>query len=166
MAGRDYTPPAEWGRTVTFGVFWAVLILLALPQLVLIGLWWAGRRLLTIPLALTVVGLAVIGFMGRPAVAAECDQVGLASYYGAEHHGRLTASGEPFNMHAMTAAHRTLPFNTMVRVCRVDTGACVTVRISDRGPFIAGRIIDLSRGAAARLGMIQHGVAQVCLSWQ
>lgn len=159
-----YTPPAEWGRTVTFAALWAVLIFLALPQLVLIGLWWAGRRLFTLPLALTVVGLAVIGLAGRPAAAAECDQVGQASYYCCEHHGRLTASGERFNQHALTAAHRSLPFGTTVRVCRTDTEACVTVRVNDRGPAAwTGRVLDLSLGAAQALGMVQRGVAPVCI---
>ena len=86
---------------------------------------------------------------------------GVASYYGRRFHGRLTANGERFNMNAMTAAHKTLPFGTKVRVTNPRNGKSVTVRINDRGPFIKGRTIDLSRGAAQRIGMIASGHARV-----
>ena len=86
---------------------------------------------------------------------------GLASWYGEPYHGRRTASGEIYNMHEMTAAHRTLPFGTMVRVERRDTGADVKVRITDRGPFIKGRIIDLSFAAAKKINLDIDGVAPV-----
>lgn len=86
---------------------------------------------------------------------------GYASWYGNPYHGRLTASGETYNMEALTAAHRTLPFNSIVRVERQDNRRSVQVRINDRGPFVAGRVIDLSRAAARQLGMLQHGVALV-----
>lgn len=76
---------------------------------------------------------------------------GIASWYGGKHHGRRTASGERFNMHAMTAAHRTLPFGTRVRVCLARR--CVVVRVNDRGPFIRGRSLDLSSAAARAIGM-------------
>jgi len=79
---------------------------------------------------------------------------GVASYYGRRFHGRLTANGERFNMNAMTAAHKTLPFGTKVRVTNTRNGRSVTVRINDRGPFIRGRTIDLSRGAAQELSLI------------
>ena len=88
---------------------------------------------------------------------------GVASYYGRRFHGRLTANGERFNMNAMTAAHKTLPFGTRVRVTNPRNGRAVTVRINDRGPFIRGRTIDLSRAAAQRIGMIQSGHARVQL---
>ena len=88
-------------------------------------------------------------------------QRGVASYY---KHGVRTASGERFNKHAMTAAHRTLPFGTMVRVDCAATGRAVTVRINDRGPFVRGRIIDLSQGAAQALGITQRGAAPVELT--
>jgi peptidoglycan lytic transglycosylase len=88
---------------------------------------------------------------------------GVASYYGRRFHGRLTANGERFNMNAMTAAHKTLPFGTRVRVTNPRNGRSVTVRINDRGPFIRGRTIDLSRGAAERIGMIASGHARVKL---
>lgn len=88
---------------------------------------------------------------------------GLASYYADRYHGRRTASGEVYSMHAMTAAHRTLPFDTEVRVTHLESGKSIEVRINDRGPFVEGRIIDLSRRAAARLGMIDAGVASVAV---
>ena len=88
---------------------------------------------------------------------------GVASYYGRRFHGRLTANGERFDMNAMTAAHRTLPFGSMVRVTNPRNGRSVVVRINDRGPFIRGRTIDLSRGAAEEIGMIRSGHAQVQL---
>lgn len=86
---------------------------------------------------------------------------GVASYYGRRFHGRRTANGERFNMRAMTAAHKTLPFGTMVRVTNTRNGRAVTVRINDRGPFIPGRTIDLSRGAAEQIGLISTGHARV-----
>ncbi|MEL7218921.1 MAG: septal ring lytic transglycosylase RlpA family protein [Pseudomonadota bacterium] len=86
---------------------------------------------------------------------------GIASYYGRRFHGRRTANGERFNMRAMTAAHRTLPFGTKVRVTNPSNGRTVTVRINDRGPFIRGRSIDLSRAAAEKIGMISRGHARV-----
>ncbi len=86
---------------------------------------------------------------------------GIASWYGDPYHGRRTASGEVYDMHAMTAAHKSLPFGTVVRVDRRDTGADVTVRINDRGPFIAGRIIDLSYAAAQVIDLDIDGVAPV-----
>lgn len=88
---------------------------------------------------------------------------GFASWYGDPYHGRMTASGEPYDMWAMTAAHRTLPFGTVVRVRRLDTGRETTVRITDRGPFVPGRIIDLSRAAADALEAIGPGIVRVRL---
>jgi rare lipoprotein A len=86
---------------------------------------------------------------------------GLASWYGEPYHGRRTASGEVYDMHEMTAAHRTLAFGTVVKVERRDTGAEVKVRINDRGPFVRGRIIDLSFAAAKKIGLDRDGVAPV-----
>jgi rare lipoprotein A len=88
---------------------------------------------------------------------------GWASWYGPGFHGNLTANGESYNQYAMTAAHRSLPFGTEVRVTNMDNGRSVVVRINDRGPYIGGRIIDLSAGAAETLGMIHSGVAPVRL---
>ena len=86
---------------------------------------------------------------------------GIASFYGKRFHGRQTASGERFDMHAMTAAHRTLPFGSRVRVTNPSNGRSVVVIINDRGPFIAGREIDLSRAAAKELRIIARGHAPV-----
>jgi rare lipoprotein A len=89
------------------------------------------------------------------------DQTGIASYYGAKHQGKRTASGERFNLHSLTAAHRRLPFGTRVLVTNMDNGRKVTVRINDRGPHTRGRLIDLSREAAEQLGMLGSGTARV-----
>lgn len=85
---------------------------------------------------------------------------GVASYYW---QGQTTAMGEAFDKHAMTAAHKTLPFGTKVKVTRVDNGDSVVVRINDRGPFKPGRVIDLSEGAAESLGITNAGIAPVRL---
>ena len=90
---------------------------------------------------------------------------GVASYYGKRFHGRRTASGERFDMHGYTAAHRTLPFGSKVRVTNPRTGQSVVVRINDRGPFSRGRTIDLSRAAAEDIGLISrgHGTVELAL---
>lgn len=91
-------------------------------------------------------------------VTAQAGTSGVASYYKS---GRLTANGERFNPQGMTAAHRTLPFGTIVRVTHARSGKSVIVRINDRGPFIRGRVIDLSLGAARAIGLTNSGVARV-----
>src|SRR5690349_11765121 len=88
-------------------------------------------------------------------------QTGLASWYGRSHHGRTTANGERFDMNALTAAHRNLELGTVVRVTNLATGESVRVRINDRGPYIKGRVLDLSDKAARRLGMHETGIARV-----
>ena len=88
---------------------------------------------------------------------------GVASWYGVPYDGRRTSSGEVFDMRAMTAAHRTLPFNTWLEVTNLKNGKQVEVRITDRGPFVDGRIIDLSMGAAERIDMIREGIVKVRL---
>ena len=88
---------------------------------------------------------------------------GQASWYGPRFHGRRTASGERLDMYALTAAHKTLPFGTLVRVRSVMTGREVDVRINDRGPFTKGRVIDVSKAAAEALGMLANGVHDVLL---
>ena len=90
--------------------------------------------------------------------------VGVASWYGPGFHGRRTASGERYNQRELTAAHKTLPFGTSIRVTNVDNGKSVVVRITDRGPFVRGRVIDLSRAAAEAIGMMGAGTAKVELS--
>lgn len=93
--------------------------------------------------------------------AEDFKQWGVASWYGKKFHGRPTSSGEPYDMHQLTAAHKNLPLPTYVRVTRVDNGESVVVKVNDRGPFVGDRIIDLSYAAAARLGMIEAGKADV-----
>jgi len=88
-------------------------------------------------------------------------QIGSCSWYGRWHQGRLTASGERFNMFAMTAAHRTLPLGTVIRVINPANGKMVKVRINDRGPYFEGRVLDLSAAAAKALGISRKGVAQL-----
>lgn len=88
-------------------------------------------------------------------------ETGEASWYGPDFHGRLTANGEKYDMNGLTAAHRTLPFNTQVLVENLDNGKSVQVRINDRGPFAKDRIIDLSKGAATAVDMIGPGTAHV-----
>jgi len=88
-------------------------------------------------------------------------QTGLASWYGPPYHNRRGSNGEIYNMHAMTAAHRTFPLGSIVRVTNVKTGSAALVRITDRGPFIPGRIVDLSLAAARKVDLVQAGVAEV-----
>src|SRR5271167_558369 len=100
---------------------------------------------------------------GDQKASATFSEVGLASWYGKVRRGRLTASGEKFDPREMTGAHRTLAFNTVVRVTSVDQGAMVKVRINDRGPFVRGRVIDLSSRAATALGIRGEGTIPVKL---
>ncbi len=93
--------------------------------------------------------------------AAGYKERGKASWYGTKFHGKRTSSGEPYDMFAMTAAHKTLPLPTYVRVTHLGNGKSVVVKVNDRGPFHVGRIIDLSYTAAARLGILGHGSAMV-----
>lgn len=88
---------------------------------------------------------------------------GIASYYADDFHGKKTANGETYDMYKMTAAHRSLPFNTKVKVTNLDNSRSIVVRINDRGPFKLERIIDLSLGAATQLGMKGTGTARVKL---
>jgi len=90
-------------------------------------------------------------------------ETGIASWYGPGFHGNLTANGEVYDMNGISAAHKTLPLGTVVRVIDRETGRSIVVRINDRGPFIEGRIIDLSKGAAEELGMVERGIIQVGL---
>jgi len=126
----------------------------------------ACRRL--IPVVLVVSFIAGCGSSppaGRNAVwdsrAAGYDRVGHASWYGKKFHGRKTASGQRYNMYAFTAAHRTLPFGTQVAVTNLANGRTVRVVINDRGPFVRGRLIDVSRRAAHDLGFLNQGTARV-----
>jgi rare lipoprotein A len=108
--------------------------------------------------------LAVLAFTPLNSVASSDSNHrlhGTASYYGGKFHGRKTASGERFNQEGLTAAHKTLPLGTKVRVTNLRNGESVDVKINDRGPYHKGRVIDLSKGAARELGMINSGTAKV-----
>lgn len=100
---------------------------------------------------------------GHPDLAATrvVDQVGLASWYGNQEQGRLTASGQRFDARKLTAAHRTLPLDTKVKVTNLENGKSVEVKVNDRGPYIPGRVLDLSTEAAKLLGMEKEGLALV-----
>jgi rare lipoprotein A len=92
-----------------------------------------------------------------------CEETGMASYYGGKYIGRPTASGEIFVADKLTAAHKTLPFGTMVKVTNLSNNKSVIVRINDRGPFVKGRIIDLSELAAKKIDMMQQGIVKVTI---
>jgi rare lipoprotein A len=118
----------------------------------------APRRPVVLVLALGVLSACTVlpvGWTGR--------QAGLASWYGPGLHGRRTASGTVHTGAALTAAHRSLPFGTRVRVTNLENGRAVVVVVDDRGPFVRGRVIDLSLAAARRLGMVRDGVVPVRL---
>lgn len=123
-----------------------------------------SRMFLCAVVSLSGVSLAEASSLRKPLkhVAAGAAQSGKASWYGPGFHGRRTASGEIFNTHSMTAAHKTLPFGTRVKVTSRATGRSVVVRINDRGPFVRGRIIDLSQASARALGMA--GLSDVTVS--
>jgi rare lipoprotein A len=107
----------------------------------------------------------VFGKTYHPTVAHVNDQFnGIASWYGPDFHAKKTSNGEIYNMYAQTAAHKTLPMNTMVRVDNLENGKSTVVRINDRGPFVAGRIIDLSNKAAHDINMVKKGTAKVRLT--
>jgi len=110
-----------------------------------------------------IVVLITVIVMALLAIVAKADDDGVASWYGAELHGQRTASGERFDMNQLTAAHRSLPFGTLVKVTNVRNGQSTTVRINDRGPFAKGRVIDLSQHAASQIGMVGAGTAPVTL---
>lgn len=134
-----------------------------------------GRRCFAVVLSLAVVSLSLLaevamaaGLDATPVAntgsSPEILQRGIASYYADRHHGELTANGEKFDMNGLTAAHKTLPFGTKLRVTSLANHRSVLVRVNDRGPFVKGRIIDLSLGAAKELQMIRSGVAEVTIT--
>ncbi|CAM2067136.1 putative endolytic peptidoglycan transglycosylase RlpA [Sulfidibacter corallicola] len=136
---------------------------------------WATAQVLMILMALTVVGCGrkdvkrngEIKLRGERPVSlrgkddGDLLQKGTASWYGKPYHGRKTSNGETYNMHDLTAAHKTIPFGTVVKVINRDNDRWVYVRINDRGPFVRGRVIDLSHGAASKIGLIGTGTAPV-----
>ncbi len=125
-------------------------------------------RDLRLPLVAAVWALALLAGCSRAVVstppvppAAGTEEVGFASWYGAPHHGRRTASGEVYDMHQLTAAHRTMPFGTRLLVTNRDTSQSTEVRVNDRGPFVEGRILDVSYAAARQLGAVGPGIIPV-----
>ena len=108
------------------------------------------------------IGLILLGMLSCSKESTHTLQ-GVASWYGYPHHGRITASGRRFNMYEMTAAHRTLPLGTRLRVTNLTNGRAVTVTITDRGPFVKNRVLDLSYAAAREIGMVGPGTAPVQL---
>lgn len=119
-----------------------------------------------LPCLLLLQGCSVVGAPRSHTPAADSPsagwtETGVASWYGEPFHGRTTASGETYDMDELTAAHQTLPFGTRVRVENLDNGRSVTLRITDRGPFVGGRILDVSRRGAQELEMIGPGTARV-----
>lgn len=98
--------------------------------------------------------------------ARKITETGKASYYADKFQGRTTASGAPFNQNSLTAAHRTLPFGTTVKVTNLANGRSVKVTVTDRGPYAGGRILDVSKKAARKLGMVDAGVASVKISYK
>ncbi len=129
----------------------------------------ASRRFIALS-GLALAGLALAGCAKKPHIAAvpvppqiRSGETGLASWYGHPYHGRPAANGEIYDMEALTAAHRTLPFGTWVRVVNLTNDKTVDVRITDRGPFVENRIIDLSHAAAVVIALVGPGVARVRL---
>lgn len=98
---------------------------------------------------------------GLNAEPSEHRMVGIASYYGSYHHGKTMANGDPFDMYDMTCAHKTLPFGTKLRVTNINNGKSVEVIVTDRGPYVKGRVIDLSKGAFKKIAPIDIGITKV-----
>ena len=120
------------------------------------------RRLAAAAFLLLLIGFSGCGIGHKPSPDLPAGvEEGIASYYAHEFDGRRTASGEIFDMNKLTAAHPTLPFDTVVRVTNLENGNIVTLRINDRGPFKKGRIIDVSYEAAKRLDFVRQGLATV-----
>ena len=110
-----------------------------------------------------IISITLVGLIVLYQVAGPYYETGIASWYGPGFDGNLTANGEVYDMYGISAAHKTLPFGTIVRVVEIETGRSIVVRINDRGPFIEGRIIDLSKGAAEKLGIVEKGITGVGL---
>lgn len=128
--------------------------------------WWKGCRILYLPLQKTVIafGAAALALFSALPASATSRACTAASYYGHGDgfHGQRTANGERFNGYGITTAHRNLPFGTRLKVTNQQNGKTVIVRVTDRGPYIAGRGLDLSYGAFSRIAHPGQGVAQVC----
>jgi rare lipoprotein A len=128
------------------------------------GMPFVRQRFGLVVLVLVLLGAIACGGKKAPTTPPDIERYsheGIASWYGRKFHGKRTASGERFDMYALTAAHRTLPFGSIVQVTDLENGGSVRVRINDRGPFKSGRIIDLSYAAARKLRMVKRGVVRV-----
>ena len=124
----------------------------------------AGREVAPIPLAAIApspVPVSLAEPLTKPVQEANYRETGIAAWYGKELHGKQTANGEVFDMYGLSAAHRTLPLGTVVQVTNLDNFKSVNVRITDRGPFLKSRVLDLSYGAAKELGFVSQGTARV-----
>jgi rare lipoprotein A len=130
------------------------------PVALVPGVWF--RLFVFLALFASLDYAAELSEVGNTSKSAE-PEIGVASWYGYPFHGRRAANGEVYDMEQMTAAHKTLPFNTRVQVHNIANNRTVEVRINDRGPFIDGRIIDLSRAAARSLGLLDPGIAPVAV---
>jgi rare lipoprotein A len=119
------------------------------------------RRIIIVFLALSITSGCALHRRGLISPQVKKVEIGWASWYGKDFHGRRTASGAVYDMYQLTAAHKTLPLGTTAMVTHLDNGKSVLVTINDRGPFVKGRIIDLSYAAAQALGMVEEGVAKV-----
>lgn len=117
------------------------------------------NQIAIISIAVILFSVGLISIFNQPTFY----QVGIASWYGPKFHGKVTASGEVYDMYKLTAAHKSLPFGTRVCVVDLEANRRVAIRINDRGPFIKDRIIDLSYGAANKLGMVEKGITKVGL---
>ncbi len=117
------------------------------------------NQVVIISIAVILLSVGMISLFTQPTFY----QVGIASWYGPKFHGKVTASGEVYDMYELTAAHKSLPFGTRVCVVDLETKKRVALRINDRGPFIKDRIIDLSYGAAEKLGIVEKGITKVGL---
>lgn len=131
------------------------------PMLPEAALRFPIRALVVLLLLSTLAMSACSPKMAGPPPRKGAELVGTASWYGPKYHGRTTASGERYDMEALTAAHRTLPFGTRVRVTNLVNGRKIVLKVNDRGPFIAGRVIDVSRRAARELDFLEAGLAEV-----
>ncbi|MFQ5901602.1 MAG: septal ring lytic transglycosylase RlpA family protein [Thermodesulfobacteriota bacterium] len=135
------------GKIVTIPVKYTAKGVVGTGKVVTKGIYWTGK--------------GTIGILTYPFKDSELE--GRASWYGKDFHGKRTANGEIYDMYKVSAAHKTLPLGTIVRVKNLDNAKTVVLKINDRGPFVKGRIIDLSYAAAKKIGMVEKGVTDVRL---
>jgi rare lipoprotein A len=158
-------PNGKAGRSIALAVLACALVLAGCAQSPSAEAKESGLAVAALAVPLPVpkpeASSETLALLTEPEIAES--YVGLASWYGRRFHGRLTASGSPFDMAALTAAHPNLPFGSQVRVTNLTNGRVVIVTITDRGPFVKPRVIDLSRAAAERLGFVHDGLARVRL---